>query len=343
MNQENKLPPEVQMMKHVLDFWAICCIYVAARLNLADHLYQHAMTAEELASKTDSHKGSLYRLLRALSEIEVVKENEAKQFELTPLGATLQTDAPGSMKAMIITQLGDHFSAWGNLRYSVKTGKIAFDFMHGMSIWDYYKRTPEDGLNFMKAMTGLTQVLAKDVLDAYDFSQFKTILDIGGGNGALLFAILEKAPGAKGIVFDEDYVVEETENIIRDKGLEDRCSVLAGSFFEKVPPDADSYLMKMILHDWSDEKALKILQLVSDAMKPTSLLLVFEAVIPEGNVPHPGKLMDINMLTMTGGKERTAKEFADLFYKAGLRLSKIISTPSPVISIIEVMKDYEIN
>lgn len=156
-------------------------------------------------------------------------------------------------------------------------------------------------------MAGVTDAAIINVVPCYDFSTFKTIVDIGGGNGALIMGILDKTPGAAGIVFDEDYVVEETNKHLKEKGFDKRCTTQEGSFFDFVPKNADAYLMKMILHDWNDEQCLKILKNCSEAMKPSGKLLVIESVIPEGNTPHPGKFMDINMLAMTGGKERTEK------------------------------------
>lgn len=332
-------PPPVQMMQMITGFWTSCCVYAAAKLNIADLLKNKPQTANQLAEATHSDANSLYRLLRALASVGVFSENEQREFKLTPLGNTLQSDVPGSMKAMAIAQLGDHFNAWGNLVYSIKTGQIAFDNVEGMPVWKYYGMHPDEGLNFMKAMTGLTGAVIQYVLPEYDFSGFQTIVDVGGGNGALLMAVLDRAPQAKGIVFDEEYVVEETKKSLQQKGYADRCETAAGSFFDFIPGNADAYLMKMVLHDWNDQQCLQILQNCHKAMKTGSKLLVLDAVIPEGNEPHPGKFMDINMMAMTGGRERTQKEFAALLTGAGLKLSRVISTHSPMFSIVEAVKE----
>lgn len=334
-----QIPPPVQMMQMITGFWTACCVYAAAKLDIADHLHNGPKTADQLAEQTRCDSASLYRVLRALSSTGIFKENNQNQFELTPLGETLQSNTPGSMKAMAIAQLGDHFNAWGNLVYSIKTGNTSFDNIEGMSVWKYYETHPDEGTNFMNAMTGVTNAVIMNVLPFYDFSNFKTIVDVGGGNGALLMAVLNKAPQARGIVFDEEYVVAETKKHLTAKGFENICRVEAGSFFDKVPSGVDAYLMKMVLHDWNDEQCLQILSNCSKAMNADSKLLVIEAVIPKGNDPHPGKFMDINMLAMTGGRERTEEEFSELFSKAGLRLSRIISTQSPMFSIIEVVKN----
>lgn len=332
-------PPPVQMMQMITGFWTSCCIYSAAKLDIADHLKDKPQTADQLAEATHSDACALYRVLRALSGVGVFKENVQGQFELTPLGSTLQSDTPGSMKAMAIAQLGDHFNAWGNLMYSIKTGQISFDNIEGMSVWKYYELHPEEGVNFMKAMSGLTGAVIQHVLPVYDFTGLETIVDVGGGNGALLMAVLDKAPQAKGIVFDEEYVVEETRKILKAKGYDKRCDTAAGSFFDFIPANADAYLMKLVLHDWNDEQCVQILTHCYKAMKRGSKLLVLDAVIPEGNEPHPGKFMDINMLAMTGGRERTEKEFAYLFGRVGLELSRVVPTHSPMVSIVEVIKN----
>ncbi|MDB5281818.1 MAG: methyltransferase [Bacteroidota bacterium] len=338
MSTQQQAPPQAQMMQMVTGFWTSCCIYTAAKLNIADLLDSKPQKAETLAEATHSDGPSLYRVLRALASVSIFSENENGEFENTVLSQTLRSNVPGSMKAMAIAQLGDHFNAWGNLLYSIKTGNISFDKVEGMPVWEYYETHPEEGLNFMKAMTGSTNAAIVNVIPAYDFSQFKTIVDVGGGNGAFLLAVLDAAKQAKGIVFDEEYVIEETEKALQEKGAV-RCSTEGGNFFESVPAGADTYIMKHILHDWSDEKSIQILNSCSKAMKPGSKLLVIESVIPQGNTPHPGKFMDINMMAMTGGKERTELEFTNLFAKAGLKLKRVINTGAPTLSIVEVTKD----
>jgi hypothetical protein len=339
MDQQHQIPPPAQMMQMITGFWTSCCIYAAAKLNVAELLSAKAKTAAQLAEEVHCHAPSLYRVLRALSSTGIFSENANGEFSNTTLSETLKGDVPGSMKAMALAQLGDHYGAWGNLTYSIKTGNIAFDFVEGMPIWKYYETHPEEGNNFIRAMAGLTGAVIMNVLPAYDFSSFKTIVDIGGGNGALMFGILNNAPNAKGIVFDEEYVVNETKKTIAAKGLDSRCTISAGTFFEFVPKDADCYLMKHILHDWDDEKSLQILKNCFVAMKSGSKLLLLESVIPGANQPHPGKFMDINMLTMTGGRERTAEEYRIIIEKAGLKLSQIIYTNSPMFSIVEIIKE----
>jgi O-methyltransferase domain/Dimerisation domain len=338
MNQQQEIPPPAQMMQMITGFWVSCSVYTAARLNVAKHLAEAPMSAEELATATDSHAPSMFRLLRALASVGVFTRNAEGKFELTPLGHTLRPGVPGSMRAMALAQLGDHYRAWGELKHSVKTGEVAFDRVEGMPVWKYYETHPEDGLNFMQAMTGLTQAVIMNIVPAYDFSGFATIVDVGGGNGALLTAVLEAAPQARGLVFDEDYVVKETAQHLAKAGLSGRCGVAAGSFFDDAVPEADAYLLKMILHDWDDEKSVGILKNVARPLKSGGKVLVLESVIPESDQPHPGKFMDLNMLAMTGGRERTEAEFAELFRRAGLRLSRVVHTHSPLFSVVEAAK-----
>lgn len=332
------ISPSTQMMQMITGFWTSCCIYNAAKLNVADLLHKENMTCEKLAESTHTNASSLYRMMRALASVGIFSENEKGEFSNTTLSETLRSDQPGSMKAMAIAQLGDHYPAWGNLLYSLKTGNTAFEKVEGMNVWKYYETHPEEGLNFMKAMTGSTNSAIQNVIPNYDFSSAKTIVDIGGGNGAFLMAVLDKAPQATGIVFDEEYVVDETMKTIEERGFSKKCSVSAGNFFEAVTAGADLYLMKHVLHDWNDEQSEQILMNCSKAMNEKSKILVIEAVIPKGNTGHPGKFMDINMMAMTGGKERTEAEYASLFANAGLKLERVIYTNSPTLSILEVTK-----
>ena len=332
------ISPSTQMMQMITCFWTSCCIYNAAKLNVADLLHKEVMSCDQLAEATHTDASSLYRMMRALASVGIFSENENGEFSNTTLSETLRSDQPGSMKAMAIAQLGDHYPAWGNLLYSLKTGNTAFEKVEGMNVWKYYETHPEEGLNFMKAMTGSTNAAIQNVIPMYDFSSAKTIVDIGGGNGAFLMAVLEKAPQAKGIVFDEEYVVDETLKKIEEHGFSKNCSVSAGNFFEAVTAGADLYLMKHVLHDWNDEQSEQILMNCSKAMHEGSKILVIEAVIPKGNTGHPGKFMDINMMAMTGGKERTEAEYASLFANSGLKLERVIYTNSPTLSILEVTK-----
>lgn len=328
-----------RILEVIEGYWLSCSTYVAARLNIADILNQGSKSIEEIAALTDCHPDSLYRLLRLLSGEGIFEETIPYTFALNPAATALLTGERGSIKPFLLAILGEHSNAWGNLYYSVKTGKTAFDHFYGMNLWEYYEKHPDEGRNFMDAMTGMAQYVDKAITSGYDFSPFKSIVDIGGGNGALLSAILNATPGLRGIVFDVPYVIERTVRIIESNGLTERCEAVAGNFFESVPGGVDGYIMKFIIHDWHDEDAIRLLSNCCKAMKKGSKLLVVDAEISGLNTPHPGKMMDVNMLVATGGKERTEDEFRDLFEKAGLKFNRVINLSIPDVSIVEGEKE----
>lgn len=325
--------PTARILKTIAEFHLACCMYVAARLNIADLLANGPQTVESLAAANGSDAPSLYRVLRALAGEGFFEETIPDTFALTPLATALQTG--GTMKAYVQAQMGEHYHACGQLLYSVQTGNIAFDHYFNMTIWQYYESHPREGLNFMNAMTGASEFQIPYIVSAYDFSAFDTIVDVAGGNGALLFAILKATPGLNGVVFDRPYVVERTAAAIASHNLSGRCEVADGSFFDTLPAGADAYMMKYILHDWNDADSLRILRCCARAMKKGSKMLVMDAVIPDGNTPHPGKFMDITMLIATGGRERTGPEFKKLFEQAGLQFNRVIDLAIPDISIVE--------
>jgi O-methyltransferase domain/Dimerisation domain len=319
-------PPQMQMLEIMSGYWRSQSLYVAARLGLADLLKDGPQTSEELAARTGAHAPTLYRLLRALASIGVFAEEGNGRFGLTELAATLQS-GPGSIRAMVL-HLGERpsWDAWGDLLRSVQTGETAFARVHGMEVFPFYAEHPESQEPFNQAMT-----------EAYDFSQFCKVVDVGGGHGGLMTAILKKSDAVKGAVFDMPAVVEGARPRIEAEGFDGRCEIVAGNFFDSVPEGGDAYTLKMIVHDWDEERALAILRNIHRAMKADGKLLVIETVIPEGNEPAFSKLGDLHMLIMTGGRERTAAEYAKLFDEAGFKLTSVIPTQS-IISIVEAVK-----
>jgi hypothetical protein len=227
-----------KMYELISGYWIACAIYSVAKLDIADLLAHGPKTLLELAKESQSHETSLYRLLRATTSVGIFEELPDGKFRLGDLGSTLLSDVPGSIKPWALANLGEHFPAFGNLTYGVQTGKVPFDDVHGKSLWDYYKDNPAAGVNLMKAMAGVSGAVLKGIIDAYDFSPYKTIVDIGGGNGAMMFSILYASPSSKGIVFDEPYVIGTTGKQIPED-LQDRCTVAGGSFFEEIPANAD--------------------------------------------------------------------------------------------------------
>lgn len=324
------------ILRHITNHWVSCCVYTAARLDIAEILSAGPLDIAALAAETNTHAPSLHRMLKLLAANGIFEEQSPGVFVNTPDSLALIGDIKGSMKAFLLAEMGEFYTPWGNLIDSVRSGKTAFDEYYGENLWEFYKKNAGEGQNFMKAMTALTSFLSPAILDKYDFSSFKTIIDVGGSNGSLLTAILRRTPGASGIVFDVPYVVEQTAALLAaDPELRQRSSAVSGNFFEQVPAGADAYLLKMIIHDWDDEDSVRILSVVSKAMKPESKILIVDGVIPEGNSYHGAKFMDVNMLVVTGGKERTAAEFDELFRRSGLRLTRVIDLDITEVSIVE--------
>ncbi|MBV9211219.1 MAG: methyltransferase [Acidobacteria bacterium] len=329
------VPPTIAMLQLISGFWISRAIYIAAKLSLADQLADGSKTAEELAAATSTHAPSLYRVMRALASVGVFTEDSERRFALTPLSETLRSDAPGSLRAFATTELGEeHYPAWGELLHSVKTGEIAFDHHFGMPCWEYFTKHRDNAKTFADAMTGMTLATNAAVLASYDFSGIKQLVDVGGGHGSLIAAILKANPEMKGLLFDAPPVIEGARPKLEAEGLAERCQAVAGDFFESVPEGGDAYILKWIIHDWDEERATSILRNCHRAMKENGKLLLVEAVVPEGVEPHFSKFIDLNMLVMTGGRERTQEEYRKLFEASGFRLTKVVETPSPM-SVIE--------
>lgn len=339
-----KLPqkPELsfKMYELISGYWVACCVHAVSKLDIADKLAHGPKTLSELAKETESDEPSLYRLLRAVTSVGIFEENKDGTFQLNDFGSTLLTDVPGSVKPWALANLGEHFPAFGDLTYGVQTGKVPFDHAHGIPVWDYYQQNPDAGVNLAKAMAGMSGAVLKAIIDAYDFTPYKTLVDVGGGNGALMFAVLEATPGSKGIIFDQPYIADLTSKAIPED-LAQRCTTAAGSFFEEVIPEgADLYMMKWTIHDWNDEESIRILKNIHHAMPKGAKLLIIDSVIPDDsqNKPHAGKLLDINIMAMTTGKERTLSEFKSLVEKSGLTFKRLILTDTEISSIVECEK-----
>ena len=328
-------PPHTQLVQMAMAHWMSHIVYAAAKLNLADHLAQGPKTAEALAGPTATHPQSLYRLMRTLASLGILTEDATHHFALTPLGEALKTGAPGAARATILT-LADEMWVRGvaQLLYSVQTGKSGFEKLLGMPLFDWLAKNPEEASLFSQTMVGIHGGEPPAIAAAYDFSGLNTIVDAGGAMGDLLTTILAKYPGARGILYDLPHVVRDAPALIQARGLANRVTIEAGSFFDKVPAGGDAYLLSHVIHDWSEEQCLTILGNCRRAMNPASRLLIIEMVLPPGDTPHPGKLLDMMMLVGPGGQERTEQEYCDLLAKAGLRLTRVVPTESPV-SVVE--------
>jgi hypothetical protein len=312
-------------------------VHAAARFDIADHLADGAKTAENLALRTRTHAPSLYRLLRSLAALGIVSEGPPQTFALTPLGEALKRGAPGAARDTILTFGGPHI--WLGMMefpYSVATGKTGVEKALGMSAFDWLSRHPEEASNFSGAMIGFHGSEPPAVAAAYDFPPSGTLVDVGGATGHMLTTVLARHTGLRGVLFDLPHVEKEARDLIGSRGLTDRIAVETGSFFERVPSGGDLYLMSHIIHDWSEDQCLKILENCRRAMKPGARLLLVEMVLPPGNTMHPGKILDMMMLVGTGGQERTEEEYRTLLQRGGFRLTRVVPTESPV-SIVEAV------
>jgi hypothetical protein len=328
-----------EKLAHLMSgYWYTQAIYVAAELRLADHLADVPRTAEELAHSTGTHTRSLYRLLRALASVGIFTEDEQRRFTLTPMADCLRSDAPGSLRSMAIMRGTFQYEAWGRLIDSIRTGRSAFETIHGTPIFDYLSQHPETGKLFDAAMTGVHGRETAAMLEAFDFSGIGTLADIGGGNGSVLTAVLQRYSAMRGVLFDLPAVTDRARTNIDAAGLSDRCKIVAGNFFEDELPSADAFVMRHIIHDWTDEQSITILRNCRKAMTDRGRLLLVEGIVPTGNEPSVSKFFDLAMMVIPGGLERTEAEYRELFHAAGLRLSRIVPTKM-WISVLEGVRE----
>ena len=333
-----EIPPPLQMLQVISGFWIARCVYIAAKLGIPDLLKDGPQTAEELANATSTHAPSLFRVLRALGAVHVLAQSDDSRFGNTPMSETLRSDVPGSIRAFAMTELGEeHYPAWGELLYSVRTGGIAFDKAFGEPIWEFFAKHSDNAQIFNDAMSGMT-AQAQDALHlAYTFSGINTIMDIGGGHGGLISSILTRNPNMRGILFDAPVVIEGAKPKIASSPIADRCELVGGDFFQTIPSGSDAIVMKWIIHDWNDEQSVAIMKNCHRALPANGKLILVEAVVPPGDEMHFAKFIDLNMLVMTGGRERTEEEFRQLYEAAGFRLTRVAPTESPF-SVIEGVK-----
>jgi hypothetical protein len=330
------IQPQARMIQLLEQFWLGKSVSAAARLRLADRIVEGHTTPAALAKATGTHEPSLRRLLRALCAYGFLHHNGDQTLGLTPVGETLISGRPGSMRAILETLYGaDHYAAWGNFEHALKTGQTAFDAHFGMDVWAYYRKNPEAGATFNQAMVDSTAASDRAILDKCDFTPYLHIVDVGGGHGSVLRLALGQNPHATGTIFDQPQVVDEVRRTLTAP-LKERITLAGGDFFESVPAGGDAYLLKYILHDWDDARCLTILRNIRKAIAPGGRLFVFDAVLKENNEPDFGALMDLNMLVMTGGRERTEPEFRDLLRQTGFELKRVTRTDAPV-SIVEAI------
>lgn len=313
----------------VTGVWAACAVAATARLGVPDQIAQGLRTVAQLAGAVGADPGALARLLRAAVSLGVLTRDSDGRFGLTALGECLRSDVPGSQRATIASELDTaHWSSLGRLDEAVRTGKSVFDRLFSMPIWDYYRDArPDEGKLFAQNMTAQSDLETRAILASYSFEGAERIVDVGGAHGSFLAAILKRVPSARGVLFDRR--VDEARSALLGFGVADRVECVAGDFFAAVPAGGDVYLLKHILHDWNDGECVRLLRRVAEAMAPHGRAVVAEMMIVEG-LASPAVLMDLNMLVMLSGKERTEQEYAALFEQAGLRMSGVYPTDSPM-------------
>jgi hypothetical protein len=336
-NAAPPVPPPVAILQLLTGKWVSQAISVAAELGIADHLAAGPRNIAELALSAESDPGSLERLLRALASVGVFEQDESGRFANTALSDALRAKVPGSMRAMSIF-FGDHptWDAWGELLYSVRNGKSAFQQVHGELPFQFWPKHPRAASYFNDAMTGFSAQEVAAIHRAFDFSQVETLVDIGGGHGALLCSSLQRNRSQYGVLFDLPHVIASAAPVVAGADVGTRCQLVAGNFFEQVPV-GDGYILKHILHDWKDEDAVAILRAIRRVAPEGSRVFVMEAVMRPGNQPDFAKLMDLEMLVLyDGGRERTQADFTQLFNAAGFKLTRVVPTDSPA-SVLEAV------
>lgn len=301
-------------------------ISVAVALGVPDLIASGVTTADDLADRTGSHPRSLYRLLRALTGLGILRERDegdAGVFELTELGEGLRRDAPGSLSGWAeFVGRPYHWEAWGDLLHTVRTGEEAFAARHGgESVWKWRQDHPEESRIFDRAMSAIAAIVATRLADGYDFGRFSRVADLGGGDGTLLATVLSRHPGVRGVLFDLAHVVADGQATLDRAGVSDRCEVVAGSFFDSVPAGCDAYVLKSILHDWDDASSVRILRRVAEVADPGAMLLIVERVVADREPGAVAVMSDLNMMVNTGGAERTSSEWRALAEAGGFEIT----------------------
>ena len=324
--------PAQHIIRLAFGFAVSQALRVVADLEIADRLAADERSVDDLAMETCSHADALYRVMRLLAAEGVFRETDTRRFVLTEIGEALRSNRRSSPCDLVRMLNQEPYLAFAQLGHSVRTGLPAFDEVYGKPRFDWLADHPDEATLFQRAMIALNQGSNEAIAEAYDFGPFSRVVDVGGGHGQLLSAILTRHPHLSGVLFDLPSGVQMARS--GAVGSLPRTEFVAGSFFETVPQGADVYMLKKVIHDWNDKQAAVILRNCRDAMTPHGKVLIAETIIPAGNEPNPIKLIDANMLAVTGGLERTRAEYASLLAAAGLRLERVISTSQPI-SVLE--------
>ncbi len=318
-NMTNELPSRLH--RYISGYRLTQLLYVAAELGIADLLSDGSKSIRDLAEETQSEEESLYRVLRALTTIEVFRETD-KGFEQTDLSQLLTKEDPRSLRALAIMRGEEvNWKPWGELLFCVRTGKSPFNKAFNMNLFEYYEAHPKSGQTFNEGMYITTRPDIPAILNTYDFSPFDNIVEVGGGLGHLIFSILKRYKSKKGILYDLPHVCRESQVLREEFDVGDRCRIVGGEFFDSVPEGGDVYVLKRIMHDWSDELCVKILKNCHQAMTADGKLVIFDSMVNDDHSNPEGKEVDVHMMVVCpGGKERTRQQFSDVFQAAGFEL-----------------------
>jgi O-methyltransferase domain/Dimerisation domain len=329
LKQASESLSSVPLLEMALGAWVSQAIYVAAKLGIADVLSHGPKSCDEIAAVTRTPAPSLSRLLRALRSLGVIGSVEGGKFELTALGRPLQAERAGSLRALVLTLGEIHYEAWGALLHSVKTGAPAFPSVFGARLFEYLAQDRGASDTFQEAMSDVSALVSQAVLLAYEFSGIHRLADIGGGCGQFLMAVLDAVPDMCGILLETPAVIAAATRKLASHPCRHRCALVPGNLLEAVPRGASAYLLSGVIHDWDDEQAIRILDNCRRAMAPHGKVLVVEMVLPSRDEPRFAALLDLNMLVMNGGRERTEEDFRQLFDAAGLHVTRLVPTLAP--------------
>jgi len=333
----DQAPPHAQIIRMATAYWVSRAIYVVAQLGIADLLKDGARDAEDLAAATSTYAPALRRVLRSLASVGLFRNDEQGRFSVTPLGAALQSDAPGAARSTVIALAGAWFwASWGEVLHAVRTGETGVQKALGVSEYEYLEQHPEEASHFNAAMIGFHGDEPSAIVEAYDFSKNGRVVDVGGGSGNLLGTILAANPSLGGVLFERPQVVPDAERYLKAAGVADRCEVVGGDFLEAVPDGGDIYIVSHCIHNWDEPSCVRILANCRRAMPSDGRLLIVEAVVSTGDEPDPAKILDLAMLVVPGGVERSEDEYRALLEKAGLRLTRVVPTRTSA-SIIEAI------
>jgi hypothetical protein len=327
-----------RLMELTIAHWGGELLLQAAQMSLADKFTrQEPRRAADLATEYGMRHRELYRYLRSLTGLGLLQSAGEDSFRLTDLGAALRTGAPGSSRSAVIALVGDMVKpAWKEFDHGLVTGDTGFEKAHGLGLFEYLQNNPGMAQFFSETMVGFHGREPPAVAEAYDFSGIGSLVDVGGASGNMLGHVLSRHSGVKGVLYDLPHVVVDAHPLLESFGVADRVTIESGSFFERVPAGHDAYLLSHIIHDWDDDENATILRNVREAMRPDGKMLIVEMVLPDGDEPHMGKMLDMMMLLVPGGEERTATEYSKLLEPNGFRVTHVVPTNSAV-SVVEAV------